>query len=99
MLVLQVESGWIEVERLNEEANATPTHDRKSGTGVARAALVADPVVGCGCLFLVPSTECLLRSAFCVARDYERGTTRIGGPLAMLVTLYLKGMLPPDGLP
>lgn len=32
-------------------------------------------------------------------RDYERGTTRIGGPLAMLVTLYLRGMLPPDGLP
>lgn len=32
-------------------------------------------------------------------RDYERGTTRISGPLSALVTLYLAGALPPDGIP
>lgn len=32
-------------------------------------------------------------------RDYERGATRISGPIAILVTLYLKGILPPDGVP
>lgn len=45
------------------------THDRRSGTGVERAVLVADP----GCLLSyvsVPST-----SAFCMVRDYERGAT------------------------
>ena len=31
-------------------------------------------------------------------RDYERGTTKISGPIRNLVTLYLRGVLPPDGL-
>jgi hypothetical protein len=31
-------------------------------------------------------------------RDYERGTTRISGPLSALIELYLLGTLPPDGL-
>lgn len=31
-------------------------------------------------------------------RDYERGTTKISGPIARLVTLYLRGVLPPDGV-
>lgn len=31
-------------------------------------------------------------------RDYERGATRISGPLSMLIRLYLKGILPPDGV-
>lgn len=30
--------------------------------------------------------------------DYERGKTRISGPIAILVRLYLKGLMPPDGL-
>lgn len=32
-------------------------------------------------------------------RDYERGSTKISGPLSALITLYLAGVLPPDGLP
>lgn len=32
-------------------------------------------------------------------RDYERGTTKISGPLSALVELYLRGALPPDGIP
>lgn len=32
-------------------------------------------------------------------RDYERGKTAISGPLARLVRLYLKGVLPEDGVP
>lgn len=32
-------------------------------------------------------------------RDYERGTTKISGPLSALVALYLAGVLPPDGIP
>ena len=31
-------------------------------------------------------------------RDYERGATRISGPISFLVRLYLNGILPPDGL-
>lgn len=31
-------------------------------------------------------------------RDYERGVTRISGPISFLVRLYLRGVLPPDGL-
>lgn len=31
-------------------------------------------------------------------RDYERGATKISGPIRNLVTLYLRGALPPDGL-
>ena len=57
-----------------EMRSGTITHHRRSGTGVARATLVADPWL-CWLLVLVPSAECLLRSAFCAASDYERGTT------------------------
>ena len=32
-------------------------------------------------------------------RDYERGKTAISGPLARLVRLYLKGVLPEEGVP
>lgn len=32
-------------------------------------------------------------------RHYERGETRISGPIANLVRLYLSGVLPPDGVP
>jgi len=32
-------------------------------------------------------------------RDYERGTTRISGPIATAVTMFLAGMLPPNGIP
>ena len=32
-------------------------------------------------------------------RDYERGKTIISGPLSALVTLYLRGAGPVDGLP
>lgn len=32
-------------------------------------------------------------------RDYERGKTTISGPLSALIELYLKGVLPPDGVP
>ena len=31
-------------------------------------------------------------------RDYESGATGISGPAAFLVRLYLRGVLPPDGL-
>jgi hypothetical protein len=31
-------------------------------------------------------------------RDYERGTTRISGPMAVAVQMMLAGALPPDGL-
>lgn len=31
-------------------------------------------------------------------RDYERGKTRISGPISALVEVYLRGALPPDGL-
>lgn len=31
-------------------------------------------------------------------RDYERGKTKISGPVDRLVRLYLAGVLPPDGL-
>jgi hypothetical protein len=31
-------------------------------------------------------------------RDYERGTTRISGPMSVAVELMLSGALPPDGL-
>jgi hypothetical protein len=31
-------------------------------------------------------------------RDYERGTTRISGPMSVAVELMLSGVLPPDGL-
>lgn len=32
-------------------------------------------------------------------RDYERGKTVIRGPLAILVSLYLRGEVPPEGIP
>jgi hypothetical protein len=32
-------------------------------------------------------------------RDYERGKTRISGPMSVAVEMMLKGSLPPDGLP
>jgi len=32
-------------------------------------------------------------------RDYERGTTRISGPVSVAVEMMLMGMLPPDGIP
>lgn len=32
-------------------------------------------------------------------RDYERGKTRISGPMSVAVDLMLKGALPPDGVP
>jgi hypothetical protein len=32
-------------------------------------------------------------------RDYERGTTRISGPMSVAVELMLSGALPPDGIP
>lgn len=31
-------------------------------------------------------------------RDYERGATKISGPISFLVRLYLGGAIPPDGL-
>lgn len=31
-------------------------------------------------------------------RDYERGKTKISGPMSVAVELMLKGALPPDGL-
>lgn len=30
--------------------------------------------------------------------DYEKGATKISGPLSALVQVYLAGMTPPDGL-
>lgn len=32
-------------------------------------------------------------------RDYERGRTRISGPLSVAVEMMLRGALPPDGVP
>lgn len=32
-------------------------------------------------------------------RDYERGDTRISGPISVAVEMMLKGALPPDGIP
>jgi len=32
-------------------------------------------------------------------RDYERGTTRISGPMSVAVEMMLAGSLPPDGIP
>lgn len=32
-------------------------------------------------------------------RDYERGTTKISGPVAVCVQMWLNGCLPPDGIP
>lgn len=32
-------------------------------------------------------------------RDYERGTTRISGPISVAIEMMLSGMLPPDGVP
>jgi hypothetical protein len=32
-------------------------------------------------------------------RDYERGTTRISGPVSACVDMWLAGCLPPDGIP
>lgn len=31
-------------------------------------------------------------------RDYERGKTKISGPMSVAVEMMLKGALPPDGL-
>lgn len=31
-------------------------------------------------------------------RDYERGTTKISGPVSVCVEMWLRGSLPPDGL-
>lgn len=31
-------------------------------------------------------------------RDYERGTTRISGPVSVAVEMWLAGCLPPDGI-
>lgn len=33
-----------------------------------------------------------------VVRDYERGKTKISGPLSALIDVYLRGVLPPDPL-
>lgn len=32
-------------------------------------------------------------------RDYERGVTRISGPISVAVQMMLNGALPPDGIP
>lgn len=32
-------------------------------------------------------------------RDYERGKTRISGPVSVAVEGFLRGMIPPDGVP
>jgi hypothetical protein len=32
-------------------------------------------------------------------RDYERGKTKISGPLSVAVEMMLRGALPPDGIP
>jgi hypothetical protein len=32
-------------------------------------------------------------------RDYERGTTKISGPLSVAIEMMLRGALPPDGIP
>jgi hypothetical protein len=31
-------------------------------------------------------------------RDYERGATRISGPVSVAVEMMLAGMIPPDGI-
>lgn len=31
--------------------------------------------------------------------DWERGKTTVSGPVSALVTLYLAGVMPPDGIP
>jgi hypothetical protein len=31
--------------------------------------------------------------------DYERGKSKISGPIARLVRMYLRGVLPEDGVP
>jgi hypothetical protein len=31
-------------------------------------------------------------------RDYERGATRISGPMSVAVRMFLRGCMPPDGL-
>lgn len=32
-------------------------------------------------------------------RDYERGKTRVSGPMSVAVEMMLRGAIPPDGLP
>ena len=32
-------------------------------------------------------------------RDYERGTTKISGPVSVAVEMMLAGAIPPDGIP
>lgn len=32
-------------------------------------------------------------------RDYERGKTKISGPMSVAVEMMLRGSLPPDGIP
>lgn len=32
-------------------------------------------------------------------RDYERGKTKISGPMSVAVEMMLRGALPPDGIP
>ncbi len=32
-------------------------------------------------------------------RDYERGKTKISGPMSVAVEMMLRGALPPDGVP
>lgn len=32
-------------------------------------------------------------------RDYERGKTKISGPMSVAVEMMLRGSLPPDGVP
>lgn len=32
-------------------------------------------------------------------RDYERGKTKVSGPLSVAVEMMLAGSLPPDGIP
>jgi hypothetical protein len=32
-------------------------------------------------------------------RDYERGVTKISGPISVAVQMMLNGALPPDGIP
>lgn len=32
-------------------------------------------------------------------RDYERGKTTISGPISVAVEMFLRGSLPPDGIP
>lgn len=32
-------------------------------------------------------------------RDYERGKTKVSGPMSVAVEMMLRGALPPDGVP